>query len=103
MRFFVSCFGATAPTEPLAPQPSPTLRRRNKRHWRPSLGSISEDNAPPHRDRPSSSDVKRSNSTSNAATATSKLHHRHHSDDYDYGRAAAPAIMPAFSPTPFMF
>ncbi|KAG4960871.1 hypothetical protein AAZX31_13G267700 [Glycine max] len=109
MRFFVSCFGGagdpTGSTKPLVPPPSQTLRR-NKSHWRPALGSISEDTAPPHRERTaaaSAGDGKRKENT--AATATTKAHRRQYSDDYDYGprRVAMPSVMPAFSPTPFMF
>lgn len=87
MRFFVSCFGSadpTAATNSVVPPPSRTLRR-NKSHWRPTLGSISEDTTPPHRERAaaaSGGDAKRSKST--AAAATAKAHRRLYSDDCDY-------------------
>ncbi|XP_029131018.1 uncharacterized protein LOC114917116 isoform X2 [Cajanus cajan] len=108
MRFFVSCFGVADPTatsKPLVPPPSRTLRR-SKSHWRPALGSISEDTAPPHRDRAapaSAGDAKRSSNTAAAAAADTAKARRLYSDDCDYGRVAMPAMMPAFSPTPFMF
>ncbi|XP_061348801.1 uncharacterized protein LOC133294168 isoform X2 [Gastrolobium bilobum] len=115
MRFFldfVSCCGcAVDPTNNLVPPPPSQALRSKKRdapHWRPSLGSISEDNAPPQRERgtvASGGDLKRRSSTRAVAAATAKAHHRYYSVDYDYsyGRVAMSTIVPTFSPTPFMF
>ncbi|TKY49002.1 hypothetical protein E2542_SST26426 [Spatholobus suberectus] len=107
MRFFVACFGAADPTDPaaatkpLVPPPSRTLRR-SKSHWRPALRSISEDTAPPHRERATAASAGDAKRTNNSATATAKVHRRQYGDDYDYGRVVMPAIMPGFSPTPFI-
>ncbi|XP_017424713.1 uncharacterized protein LOC108333749 isoform X2 [Vigna angularis] len=103
MWFFVSCFGGaadpTASTKSVVPPPSRTLRR--KPQWKPTLGSISENTAPPHRERAttaeSAGDIKKSENS-----ATTKSHRRHFSEGSDYGRVTVGA-MPAFSPTPFIF
>jgi len=86
MRFFVSCFGGgadpTTATKPVVPPPSRSLRRKS--HWRPALGSISEDTKPPHRERTptaaSAGDVKKRDNG-----ATTKSNRRHYSQDYDCG------------------
>ncbi|XP_014521639.1 uncharacterized protein LOC106778577 isoform X1 [Vigna radiata var. radiata] len=104
MWFFVSCFGGaadTAATKSVVPPPSRTLRR--KPQWKPTLGSISEDTALPHRERAttaeSAGDVKKSENS-----ATKKSHRRHFSEGSDYGcRRVTVGAMPAFSPTPFIF
>ena len=91
MRFFVSCFGGaadpTAATKSAVPPPSRTLRR--KPQWKPSLGSISEDAAPPHRERnataDSAGDVKKSENS-----ATTNSHRRHFSESIDYGYCCWP-------------
>ncbi|CAJ1956850.1 unnamed protein product [Sphenostylis stenocarpa] len=105
MRFFVSCFGGagepTAARKPVVPPPSRNLRR-NKTHWRPALGSISEETAPPLRERDAAAeaagDVKRIVNSN-----TAKAQRRHYGEDCDYSRVVMNAIMPTFSPTPFMF
>ncbi|KAG2371870.1 uncharacterized protein HKW66_Vig0239910 [Vigna angularis] len=81
MWFFVSCFGGaadpTASTKSVVPPPSRTLRR--KPQWKPTLGSISENTAPPHRERAttaeSAGDIKKSENS-----ATTKSHRRHFSE-----------------------
>ena len=86
MRFFISCFGGAADpitaTKPVVLPPSRTLRRKS--HWRPALGSISEETAPPHRERTameaSAGHVKKSDNS-----ATTKSHRRHSHDNCDYG------------------
>ncbi|KAL2331526.1 hypothetical protein Fmac_019107 [Flemingia macrophylla] len=84
MRFFVSCCVAdpTAASKPVAPPPS----RRTKPHWRPALGPISEDTAPPHTESPAA-DAKRTTHTASAsasADAAGKAR-RQYTDDCDYG------------------
>ncbi|KAI9093174.1 hypothetical protein K1719_027188 [Acacia pycnantha] len=92
---------------------SPRTRHRKKQRrlttastapeWRPSLGSISEDHIAQQRERVDTQnrkveperEVKRKNA------AASKVHHRSYRDDTK--RVAVATVMPAFSPTPFMF
>ncbi|XP_061351013.1 uncharacterized protein LOC133296080 [Gastrolobium bilobum] len=73
--------------------------------WKPSLGSISEDNAVLPRNSAVASagkDVKKRSATAAGSGGAAKVRHRSYSDGY-YGSAAMPTIMPTFSPTPFMF
>ncbi|XP_028761764.1 uncharacterized protein LOC114720297 isoform X1 [Neltuma alba] len=75
--------------------------------WRPSLGSISEDNMVQQRERSNARnrkveperEVKRRNA--DGSGAASKARHRNYGDDHK--RVAVATVMPAFSPTPFMF
>ncbi|PON55759.1 hypothetical protein PanWU01x14_185680 [Parasponia andersonii] len=100
------------------PPPPPRSRRRRKRgwlgasgsvsasaEWRPSLCSISEDNVvviekkgeENNRTAGSERMVKRK-SGSRSPRRTNGVSY---SDDY--GRSSFPTVIPAFSPTPFMF
>ncbi|KAM7492655.1 hypothetical protein LguiA_035576 [Lonicera macranthoides] len=69
--------------------------------WRPSLNAISEDNVPVEREpRAAASSSERLIKQKVAPTARDRPRY-HHTDDYR--SAPFPAIIPAFSPTPFLF
>uniref|UniRef100_A0A5B6ZL02 Uncharacterized protein n=1 Tax=Davidia involucrata TaxID=16924 RepID=A0A5B6ZL02_DAVIN len=97
-----------------SPPPSRTDNRRYRRRkrermaasrsdsvaeWRPSLCAISEDNIVPEKDARAAVGSERILKRKVASTA--RVHVRSYSDDI--GRAHLPAIIPAFSPTPFLF
>ncbi|KAL1299370.1 hypothetical protein HN51_043818 [Arachis hypogaea] len=121
MRFlldFVYCCGTSNlrsedsgySTKPLVPPPSQNFRRKKRGapDWRPSLGSISEDIAAAPRERGgpgAGRDVRRRSGGGAAVAPAVRVQRRYYSDDgdYDYRRNTMPTIMPAFSPTPFMF
>ncbi|KAA8523760.1 hypothetical protein F0562_010183 [Nyssa sinensis] len=133
MRFFlefVSCCGyacrSSDPTATPSPPPDETRSlvhspppsqpntcryRRRKRgrvavsrsgsvvEWRPSLGAISEDNVVPEKERPEA--VRSERILKRKVASTARVHVRTYSDDI--GRTPLRAIIPAFSPTPFLF
>ncbi|KAI4333788.1 hypothetical protein L6164_018550 [Bauhinia variegata] len=130
MRFFlelVSCCGSAnqcaaierTSSEPRSEETSTLVsavrnHRRKKRGrtgptaaraWRPSLGSISEDNAHALSQREfsrsgvvgSEREVKRKSAAASAAKVRSRSY------DDDFGRHSVSTVIPAFSPTPFVF
>ncbi|KAI4322842.1 hypothetical protein L6164_022497 [Bauhinia variegata] len=123
MRFFlefVSCCGS--PSEPAVMEraslelrketstlvPAVRYNRRKKRgraaqDWRPSLGSISEDNDPPQRERevPRNGTVRSEREAKRKSASPAKVRCRSYNDDFR--QHSVPTIVPAFSPTPFMF
>lgn len=71
--------------------------------WRPSLNAISEDNAVVVVERGNRAAVAGSErNLKRKVSPTPRSHVRNRRSD-DYARAPIQAIMPAFSPTPFMF
>ncbi|KAA8531807.1 hypothetical protein F0562_006476 [Nyssa sinensis] len=133
MRFFlefVSCCGfafcsldlTTTPSpppeetrslvhSPPLSQPNTCCYRRRKRgrvavsrsswvvEWRPSLGAISKDNVVPEKEKPEV--VRSERILKRKVASTARVHVRTYSDDI--GRTPLQAIIPAFSPIPFLF
>ncbi|TKY45442.1 hypothetical protein E2542_SST09542 [Spatholobus suberectus] len=103
-RWLVPATTAAAPSR----RPCRKKQRMGAAEWRPSLGPISEDAAPPReRESPrisaaSSAARDAKKRSAGGAGGAAKVRYRSYSDGYS-GSVAMPTIMPTFSPTPFMF
>ncbi|XP_004505423.1 uncharacterized protein [Cicer arietinum] len=95
-----------APVVSVASASSRTRFRKKQRKagapdWRPSLGPISEDVVVP----PKAATITpgREAKKKTSARGATKVYRRSYSDVYQGSSSPVPTIMPAFSPTPFMF
>ncbi|KAL2496221.1 uncharacterized protein Fot_39978 [Forsythia ovata] len=120
MKFFlefVACCGSGARQQPaeestllVVPEARPRVGRKRGRvagerrcglvDWQPSLSSIAEDNVLPERNTKQA--PRRSLKRKGGASIThrGRAHSTHHDG---VRRASVPAVLPTFSPTPFIF
>ncbi|WJX44758.1 hypothetical protein P8452_31701 [Trifolium repens] len=101
-RWLVPTPAVSTPSESVSSRYNRYRRKQRKGaalDWRPSLGPISEDIVVPPKSAVVSREVKKKTV---ARGGPAKVYHRSYSDGY-YGSSSTSMIMPAFSPTPFMF